>query len=81
MDENIQEVKKDAKQIAVYVIGVVMMIIGWFLNDFMEDTDKSFGNIYSYRDKVNESIIAEEKGEKIMWMNRYLDLLEEQKCE
>ena len=72
------ETKKDFKQVMVYVLMVVMGIIGWFLNDFMEDTDKSFGNIYAYRDGQNQLIIEHWKGEAFYYRDRYYNRLEAQ---
>jgi hypothetical protein len=71
MADSLDEAKKDAKQIGIYVIGVVMMIIGWFLNDFMEATKVSFSNIYHKQDEQEIRDVTFWQGEAFFYRDQY----------
>jgi len=72
--------KDDIKQVAIYVVGAILMIVGWFLNSFMDQTKTSFANLYEKQDTQEATEIEYWKGESYFWRDKYLSNLEK-KCE
>ncbi len=72
--------KDDIKQVGIYVVGAILMIIGWFLNSFMEQTKTSFANLYDKQDNIEMVEIEFWKGESFYYRDRYYNLLEDSKC-